>query len=389
MPALTAIHDDFLRLYSTSPRVFRAPGRINLIGEHTDYNDGFVFPAAIDFYTWAALGQRDDRRILVFSQHYKESAEIDLDHPQPPPAGHWSSYPLGVALILEQAGHRLRGANLLVHGDVPIGAGLSSSASVEVAAALALLNGASISISRLELARLCQRAENEVVGARCGIMDQFISCHARAGSALMLDCRSLAYSALPIDQGLSIVACNTMVKHDLAAGAYNQRRAQCEEGVRRLAAFLPGIRALRDVPLALLEQHQPDLPQLVYRRCRHVITENARVERTAACLEAGDMDGVGRLMAESHRSLRDDYEVSCPELDLMVELAQNTPGIVGARMTGGGFGGCTVNLVRSSRLQAFCEQIASQYERETGRRPDIFVTRPAGGAEELAGNTAN
>jgi galactokinase len=383
MNIASTLQEEFLKRYGLAPRIFRSPGRINLIGEHTDYNHGFVFPAAIDFHTWVAAAPREDRRIVVYSQNYRESAEIDLDSPVLSSARHWSGYVLGVALIVEQSGYRLRGSNLLVQGEVPIGSGLSSSASLEVAAGLALLADSELSIPSLELAQLCQRAENEVVGARCGIMDQFICCHAEPGTALMLDCRSLDYSTFPIAAGLSLVACNTMVKHELASGAYNQRRAECEEAVCRLAALLPNVRSLRDVTPAQLARHAQALPEVVYRRCRHVVTEDDRVNQAAACLQAGDVAGLGRLMAESHRSLRDDYEVSCAELDLMVELANQTPGIVGARMTGGGFGGCTVNLVRTSQVDGFCEFMATKYKAETGHVPDIFVTRPAGRAGEV------
>ena len=384
MNTVATLQEDFFRRHGTAPRIFRAPGRINLIGEHTDYNQGFVFPAAIDFQTWVAAAAGHNRTISVYSQNYKESAEIDLDCPSPNPGKHWSTYVLGVALMLEQAGHRLRGANLLVRGEVPLGSGLSSSASLEVAVGLALLGVSHTSIGRLELAQLCQRAENEVVGARCGIMDQFICSHAVPGSALMLDCRSLDYSTFPLDSELSLVACNTMVKHELASGAYNQRRAECEEGVRFLAKSMPQVRALRDVTPAQLEQHAHELPEVVYRRCRHVITEDDRVAKAAACLTSRDAVGLGKLMAESHRSLRDDYEVSCPELDLMVELANQAEGTVGARMTGGGFGGCTVNLVHAGKLDQFCETVASGYKGKTGQQPEIFVTRPVGGAQEVS-----
>jgi galactokinase len=337
----------FHLLHGDSAQVFRAPGRVNLIGEHTDYNDGFVMPAAIDFYTWIAVAPRDDRKLVVNSTNFPDSIEVDLQAGKPSPRNHWTDYVVGVAVMLERAGHRLRGANLLAHGEVPIGAGLSSSAAIEVASALALLSVSGLGMKRADLAELCKRAENEFVGARCGIMDQFISCCGRAEHALLLDCRSLDYRLLPLPHEVSLVICNTMVKHELASGEYNARRAECEEGVRRLSCFLPHVRALRDVSLSDLERYAASLPATIYKRCRHVVTENERVTDAARSLERGDLPAFGKLTHDSHRSLRDDYQVSCSQLDLLVDLAGESPGVLGARMTGGGFGGCTINLVRT------------------------------------------
>jgi galactokinase len=375
----------FKARYGGDARVFRAPGRVNLIGEHTDYNDGFVMPAAIDFYTWVALAPRSDRRLVIHSENLSESAEFDLDAPARGPRHHWSDYVFGVAVMLEEAGHRLRGAGMLIRSDVPMGAGLSSSAAIEVSTGFGLLGNSGIEVNRVELAKLCQRAENEFVGMRCGIMDQFISCSGHAGKALMLDCRSLDYKLLPLPSQVSLVICNTMVRHELASGEYNKRREECEAGVQGLRQNLPNVRALRDVSLADLEKYGGDLPDVVFRRCRHVVSENARVTDAAAALERADLATFGRLMAESHRSLREDYEVSCAELDLMVELANKAPGVIGARMTGGGFGGCTINLVENASLDDFRSSVARGYERETGRAPEIYVSKPAEGASEVEG----
>ena len=383
-PALTraaALQMRFQDLYASPGRIFRAPGRVNLIGEHTDYNDGFVMPAAIDFYTWVAIGPRADRKLVLHSENISESAEFDLDA-APVPRHRWTDYPFGVAVMLERAGHRLRGANLLILGEVPIGAGLSSSAAIEVATGYALLENSGLEVDRVELARLCQRAENDFVGMRCGIMDQFISCCGHAGQSLMLDCRSLDYRLLPLPQDVSLVICNSMVKHELASGEYNKRRAECEEGVRRLAQHLPQVRALRDVTLADLNRFESELPEVVYRRCRHVVSENARVLEAATALVGGNVGAFGDLMAHSHRSLRDDYEVSCEELDLLVELAGEADGTLGARMTGGGFGGCTVNLVRSPRVEDFTRSVARGYHAKTGRTPEIYVSSAAEGAAQ-------
>jgi galactokinase len=364
-------------------RVFRAPGRVNLIGEHTDYNDGFVMPVAIGFSTWVVVAPRADRTLSVFSENFHEEVSFDLDDPPAQPRRHWSDYVRGVAWVLEQSGYQLRGAHLEIRGDLPIGTGLSSSASIEVATAYALLSHSGFEVQRVELARLCQRAENDFVGMRCGIMDQFVSCQGEKGKALLLDCRSLEYRLLPLPESVRLVICNTMVKHELAAGEYNKRRAECEEGVRHLAQRLNGVSALRDVTLSQLESAGQDLPEVIYRRCRHVISENARVVQAAAALERGDLDEFGRLMGESHRSLRDDYEVSCHELDLMVSFANSLPGTFGARMTGGGFGGCTVNLVSEEIVEEFKTQIANNYKEYTGIPPEIYVCRSADGAREI------
>jgi galactokinase len=379
----TEMREKFRGLYGGSPRVFRAPGRVNLIGEHTDYNDGFVMPAAIDSYTWVAIAPRDDRALNVFSDNYSEGVEFDLDEAGQVRLGHWSDYVRGVAVIMGRAGHRVRGANLLIRGEVPIGSGLSSSAAIEVATGFALLEISGIDTDRLKLARLCQRAENEFVGTRCGIMDQFISCYGQAGRAVMLDCRSLDRKYLPVPESVKLVVCNTMIRHELAGGEYNARRADCEAGTRYLAKRMPGVSALRDVSPAELERYGSELPPVIYRRCRHVTTENARVIEAAAALERGDLGAFGLLMRESHRSLREDYEVSCAELDLMVDLARKAEGVFGARMTGGGFGGCTINLVRDDAVAEFKRTVADGYEKATGIKPEIYVCAAASGVEQV------
>ena len=369
------------QLFGQTPRLFRAPGRVNLIGEHTDYNDGFVMPAAIELGCWVAIAGREDRRMVARSENFQETVELELDSGAQR-RGDWSDYVRGVAVVLERRGLRLRGANLLVRGEVPIGSGLSSSAALEVASGLALLGNSGLELERMELARLCQRAENEFVGARCGIMDQFTACFGKAGHALRLDCRSLEYHPLPMPAGVALVICDSGVRHDLAAGEYNARRAQCEAGVRVLARGRPQVRALRDVTMQDLEHQRAELGDVVYRRCRHVVTENARVQQAAAALEAGDLRDFGGRMAESHRSLRDDYEVSCAELDLLVKLAGKLDGVYGARMTGGGFGGCTINLVKSESVEPFRRSVSAGYQQVTGRAAKIYVSEAASGASE-------
>jgi galactokinase len=380
-PAMQAFEAQFPD--STPARLYRAPGRVNLIGEHTDYNDGFVMPAAIAFYTTVAAAPRSDRKLVIFSTGFNEKVEFDIDNIAPAPAKHWSDYVRGVAGVLISQGHSITGANLAISSDVPIGAGLSSSAALEVSVALALLDLSGITMDRMAIARACQRAEHVYSGTLCGIMDQFISCHGEAAHALMLDCRSLNFESLPLAEDVELVICNTKVHHNLASGEYNRRRASCEEGVRLLQPFLPGIKALRDVTPEQLEEHKASLPELTYRRCRHVVTEDARVEASAVALKSGELAKFGEFMAQSHVSLRDDYEVSCKELDTMVRLAAAIPGVIGSRMTGGGFGGCTINLVKADAAAEFAKRIAADYERETGIKPEVYICKAAAGASAL------
>lgn len=368
----------FRREFSTQPEIFRAPGRVNLIGEHTDYNDGFVLPSAIGFYTRVAISRRQDNRLVLRSTGFPERFEFDLNSPERLRA--WCDYVIGVAVELRAMGINVPGANLLVDGEVPIGSGLSSSAALEVASAVAFLNIASKQLSMREVAQLCQRAENNFVGARVGIMDQFVSCHGKRDCAVLLDCRSLDFELVPIPASVQFVICNTMVKHEHSGGEYNVRRAQCEEGVKILAKSYPEIRALRDVSLEQLRSKISGIPQLTYKRCLHVVEEDARVLETVRQLRAGNLQAVGTLMAQSHASLRDLYEVSCQELDIMAEAAQGLPGFIGGRMTGGGFGGCTVNLVESKHARSFADLIAERYLAKTGIVPEIYICSAADGA---------
>lgn len=373
----------FREIYSQEPCVYRAPGRVNLIGEHTDYNDGFVFPVAIDLFTWVAIAKRDDKGIHVHSENFSEAIEFELDGARERELPGWGRYVFGVALMLERDGQRLSGANMLIRGEVPIGAGVSSSAAVEVATGFALLANSRLAMDGRKLARICQRAENEVVGARTGIMDQLASACCVAGRALLLDCRSLEFRTLPLPQGIRLVICNTMVKRELASSAYNTRRAECEEGVRILAQRYTGVGALRDATMEQLESCRDTMPDNVVRRCRHVITEDLRVLQAADALEHHRLAELANAMAESHRSLRDDYEVSCAELDLLVELANKQRGVHGARMTGAGFGGCTINLVEADAVDAFRDHVSAGYKQKTGIKPDIYVCDAADGVKRV------
>ncbi len=378
-----ALQETFHRTFSQEAQIFRAPGRVNLIGEHTDYNGGFVMPAAVGFYTWVAVSPREDSKFIVRSENFNDQVEYSIDALPAAKSRGWSDYVVGVAKILLGAGRELHGVNMLIQGTVPLGAGLSSSASLEVAVASALEGIAGIHSDRKELALLCQRAENEFVGARCGIMDQFIAAHGQEDHALLLDCRSLEYRYLPLATRARLVICNTMVRHSVAAGEYNTRRLECEEAVRLLRKHDPDMRSLRDVPVSELDTSLPMLPSPLMQRCRHVVTENARVEQAAGALERGDLQEFGDLMQQSHVSLRDDYEVSCPELDLMVELAQKEEGVYGARMTGGGFGGCTVNLVKADFAERFKTAVSIGYTSATGVAPEIYICSAVDGVTRV------
>lgn len=361
-----------------SRRLFRAPGRVNLIGEHTDYNDGYVLPMAIDRAVWVAAAPTDrgDRtvRLAALSLDSAEHA-FSLDDLQPEPVARWANYVRGVLAMLERAGHRLEGLDLAYAGNVPIGAGLSSSAAVEVAVATAARDLFGLEISDLELARICQQAEHEFAGTQCGIMDQLISVAGREGHALLIDCRHLSWEPVPLPANVAAVICDTGKRRGLVDSAYNERRAQCEEGARRL-----GVAALRDLDVDTFEARADDLPPLLRRRCRHVVHENDRTLRAAEALRQGRVGAFGQLMNQSHASLRDLYEVSCEELDLMAALAQSQPRCWGARMTGAGFGGCVVALVERDALAGFTRTMVTLYERQAMRTPALYVCQPSAGA---------
>ena len=360
-------------------RVARAPGRVNLIGEHTDYNDGLVLPAAIDREIRIAVRQTTDRRVRLRRLDDGSEVTFDLDV-LPPRSGTWADYPVGVAWALQAAGLDVRGFRGVLASNLAVGAGLSSSAALELATAWALLGEAAAPIEPLDLARWCQRAENAFVGVNCGLMDQFASACGRDGAALLLDCRSLAWRPVPLPPGLVLVICESGSPRGLHASDYNLRRAECEAAVAVLARDDPSVRALRDVPPARLERALRRLDPVLARRVRHVVTENARVESTIAAFEAGDMAAVGQLFAASHASLRDDFEVSSPALDLLVAIAAATPGVIAARMTGAGFGGSTVNLVEPDAVDRLSRAVADRYAAGTGLRGRVEVVAAADGA---------
>jgi galactokinase len=364
------------------PRVFRAPGRVNLIGEHTDYNLGFVLPVALDLATYIAAAPSDDGKLRLYSEDRQELREFDASTLNSvKPTREWTDYPVGVAQELVRAGIPIHGTNLLIRSTVPDGSGLSSSAALEVSSALALLGGREF--DRLELAKLCQQAERNFVGMPCGIMDQYISVFGRAHSAVEIDCRSLGHRLVKLPEGITFIAVNSMVKHALSGSAYRDRVRECAAAVEGIAEVYPGVESLRDVSPEQFAAVASRLPELVARRARHVVTEDARVNRFVVASSKGDVTGMGTLMVESHRSLQHDYEVSCAELDFLVDAALTIDGVFGSRMTGGGFGGCTVTLLRTDAAEGFRAAIAQSYERQFGVTPRAYSCEPSEGAAEV------
>jgi len=369
--------------FEADPAIYAAPGRVNLIGEHTDYAEGFVMPAAIDFATLAGISPRSDGKIALFSENYGQVRYFDVGDLPAKASQHWTDYPLGVLSILAGEGHAIPGFSLSLWGDVPLGAGLSSSAAVEVATALAVTGLMGVSYPGPILARLCQRAENEFVGASCGIMDQFISANGAKDHALLLDCRDLSFKLAPIPEDVALVIANTMVKHSVAGSGYTSRRADVEAASAVIASHRPEVKFLRDATVEDLEKWGHEMTPTALKRARHVITENVRTVAAAEALLRGDLHELGRLMAEAHTSYSQDFEASCDEADAMVALAQDLPGLIGARLTGGGFGGCTINLVERSQAAAFQVALGELYAGQTGIVPQIFICHASGGAHRL------
>jgi galactokinase len=362
----------------------RAPGRVNLIGEHTDYNDGYVLPIAIERDIIILARKREDRSIILHSMDFNDTVSFSLDSIHKDPEHPWADYPKGIAHVLEGYGLRLQGMEGVIKGNVPLGAGLSSSAAFEVATALAFQTLNNFPMDGIQMAKLCQRAENEFVGVNCGIMDQFISRLGRRDHALLIDCRSLNYSLIPLPfKDFKIAIVNTGVKRGLVDSEYNRRRAECEEGVKVLSKHLPDIKALRDVSLDEFLSHKDMLPPTTRLRCQHVIEENQRVLDSVDALKSGDVEAFGELLVSSHESLRNKYQVSCSELDIAVQIALNTEGVLGSRMTGAGFGGCTVSLVHQDALQDFVDRIMSEYPTRTNLNPQIYISSAHHGACKL------
>lgn len=387
MEIIDQIKHSFSKNFGCAPvHIARAPGRVNLLGEHVDYNDGFVMPVAIDRNTCVAFGPAHSNQTSLISCDYGEQAVFSSDtlpsktQTDGLPLPGWARYPAGVAWALNEHGLAAQHINAVFASDVPRGAGLSSSASLEIAFAVAWQALAEWTLPPMQLALIGQQAENEYVGVNCGIMDQFASACGEKNSLLYLDCRSLTYQSLSLPTDVVIVVADTKVRHELTEGAYNRRRAACGEAVRLLQQDLPGLRSLRDIQIADFENLAPGLPDEVRKRARHVVHEIERTKKAIHLLETGQLADFGALLNDCHASLRDDYEVSCSELDLMVSIAQALPGCYGARLTGAGFGGCTVNLVGREQVGKFIEALGRDYELGTGLHPEVYVCEPSQGA---------
>jgi galactokinase len=379
---LAALH---FATYNAQPTVYSAPGRVNLIGEHTDYSGGFVMPAAIDFSTLIAISPRTDGRFLAHSVNFSQNVDQSITELLFARSRTWTDYPAGVLWALQEKGIDVtQGFSFTIVGDVPLGAGLSSSASVEVCTAFAVLGTLGIQMPLNEIALLCQRAENAFVGANVGIMDQFVICCGKQDNAVMIDCRSLNFQLAPIPPDVRIVICNSMVKHSVAGGEYNTRRAEIEQGTEILRSHRPEVKALRDATVEDLALWGHEMPPNVLRRCRHVITEDNRVLAAVEAFNNKDLTRFGELMHEAHVSFRDDFEASCPEIDILVDLATKQPGCFGARLTGGGFGGCTVNLVAADHAESFTAAMHAGYLAATDISAEIYTSRASAGAHAIA-----
>ncbi|MHB9038207.1 MAG: galactokinase [Armatimonadota bacterium] len=376
---------DFNRLFETEPSVLvKGPGRVDLMGIHTDYNDGFVLPVAVNVDVLAFGRLRDDRKVAVYSTNFDKVVEFSLDNIEFDQVDTWSNYVRGVVHFIQEKGICLQGANVALHGNVPLGSGLSSSAALEMATGTLFQALTKFEMSGEEMALVGQNAENKFVGVNTGIMDQFISRLGKKDHALFLDCRSLKYEHLPLDTSkVKVVVCNTMKPRGLVDSEYDLRRSQCEEAVRLFSQWIPDVKALRDVTSVDLEKYKDRLPELVYRRAKHIISENERGLRCREVLNSGDFEEFGMLMNASHDSARDDYEVSCPELEAMIDVGRSAPGALSCRLAGAGFGGCAVSMVRDEFVDDFLGYVKAEYAKKTGLDPQLYVCTAEDGARTL------
>jgi|AntRauTorcE11897_2_1112592.scaffolds.fasta_scaffold03055_3 galactokinase len=375
------IYEEFLSRYGKEPILINSPGRVNLIGEHTDYNDGFVLPAAIDKMIAMAIAPNKLTKVRVFSEDMNEEEEFELDNLHKSEM-HWANYIKGAISEVQQEGHIPHGFDIVFGGDIPIGAGLSSSAALEGAVLVGMEELFGFGLSRKQMAKIGQLTEHNHVGVNCGIMDQFINLHGKANKVLKLDCRSLDFELYPFErEDIRIVLCDSKVSHNLADSEYNVRRAQCEEGVEILKKYKPEIQNLRDVHMELLKAHEDEMNNVVFRRCKYVLEENQRVHDACDDLKKNNFEAFGNRMFQSHEGLSKDYEVSCEELDVLVEIAKDQPGVLGCRMMGGGFGGCTINLVEEQYVDSFSETIRKKYKEKTGKETEIYVTQISSGTK--------
>lgn len=376
-----SIRNKFKKLFNEEPLIIRSPGRVNLIGEHTDYNNGFVLPASIDKAMYFTLTPRNDETVKLFALDMNDSYEFDISKPVYTNKG-WPNYLMGVVDQLNKLNYRLKGFNCVFGGNIPIGAGLSSSAAIEAGLAYTLNYIFNLGIDRLSLVKLAQKAENEFVGVKCGIMDQYINIFGKNGNVLKIDCQSLECEYYPFEfDNVSIVLFDTKVSHSLASSEYNQRRMECNTGVEIIKQKYPFVKSLRDVSLQLIKEYESILETVVYNRCKYAVEENYRLLNACNCLVEGDLQSFGELMYKTHEGLSKDYEVSCEELDYLVELTKDNSKVYGSRMMGGGFGGCTINLIENDELGNAVEKIRESYNNKFGKEPGIYITNISNGTE--------
>ncbi|MES1217258.1 MAG: galactokinase [Bacteroidota bacterium] len=375
------IMDIFLKKFGNNPLIVRSPGRINLIGEHTDYNEGFVLPAAIDKFIYVAASSREDDSILLYAQAFKQDHQSTVNAVAPSDKG-WPNYILGVVDQLQKNGYKIGGFNLAIDGDIPPGGGLSSSAAVECATIFALNELFALGLSRMSMVKMAQLAEHTYAGVKCGIMDQFTSMFGKKGHAIKLDCRSLEYEYVPLDlQGHRIVLFNTNVKHTLITTEYNNRRAQCEQGVAWVKEHGLSVSSLRDVTTEMLDKYVLAKDPLIYKRCKYVVEENLRLLQGCEDLKAGDLKALGTLMFKTHKGLSEDFEVSCKELDFLVDYVKDNPAVLGARLIGGGFGGCTINIVKEEAIDQLTEEISMAYKKAMDLELTVYIAGIEQGTE--------
>lgn len=380
------VKETYLKLFKKEPLIIISPGRVNLIGEHTDYNDGYVLPAAIDKKIVLAIGASGTTESRVYSATLNKISTFNMNDIYKKKG--WINYILGVVAQMQKEGHQLSGFNAVFDSNLPVGAGLSSSAALEGAFGFGLKELFGLSLDRAQLSRIGQLAEHTFAGVNCGIMDQFANLFGKKNSLIRLDCRDLSYQHFPFDfPDFRIVLCNTMVHHSLASSEYNTRRKQCETGVDKLQQFFPDVKSLRDVTPEMLATHKQDLSEIVYRRCHYVVSEINRVVEACKLLEQKDLAGFGKMMYATHEGLSNDYEVSCPELDYLVALAKKSPAVIGARMMGGGFGGCTINIVAKDQVHAYTRYLQENYKKQFDKEPEVYVTSIEEGVHVHPGNS--
>jgi galactokinase len=378
------IKEFFQNQHGQKAQLYRSPGRVNIIGEHTDYNNGFVLPAAIDKAVYVGISPREDDRIFLHSLDLNESAELALNEVKKIEQT-WANYILGVVAQFQKKGLRLSGFNLAMAGDVPIGSGLSSSAAVECSVAFGLNEMFALGQSKKDLALLSQKAEHEFAGVLCGIMDQFASVFGKKDHVIKLDCQSLEYEYVPLRlEGYKIVLLNTNVSHSLASSEYNTRRAQCEEGVAMVQEKYPEVHSLRDATLAMLDEMVKPKNDLIYRRCSYVVKENRRLLEGCEDLKKGNLEALGEKMFATHEGLSKDYEVSCPELDFLADTVKLHPSVLGARMMGGGFGGCTINIMKEDALDTIIPELSAAYEQSMGKKLTAYIVQTADGSGSIS-----